>query len=188
MKTPVKVSMKLQRIAGALSRVLSQNVNHLQVYLCGIRSSLIFFFLAGERGIYQKEISCFRVFLEKDHPSLVLGPGKKHHIFGKKIPPFQRVQERSSLNAMLFETTIFSDYLRKISYFRVFFLERSSFIFRLGVRSYFREKELLPFPIIQEREYSRAIFLERTSFQDVWKKNMAFRAVVFEVKGRYFND
>ena len=156
--------MKLQRIAGALSRVLSQNVNHLQVYLCGIRSSLIFFFLAGERGIYQKEISCFRVFLEKDHPSLVLGPGKKHHIFGKKIPPFQRVQERSSLNAMLFETTIFSDYLRKISYFRVFFLERSSFIFRLGVRSYFREKELLPFPIIQEREYSRAIFLERTSF------------------------
>ena len=42
------------------------------------------------------------------------------------------------------------------------------------VRSYFREKEISSFPIIQERSYSTAIFLERPSFQDVRKKKVWF--------------
>ena len=43
MKTPVKVSMKVQGGAGALSRVSIWNVNHRYVYFCGIGSSLNFF-------------------------------------------------------------------------------------------------------------------------------------------------
>ena len=123
----------------------------------------------------KQKISCFRVFLEKGHPSLVFRPGKKYHVFGKKIPPFQVVQERSCPGAILFEKTIFSEDLKKISYFRVFFLIFfffSFFIFRLGVRSYFLEKEISSFPIIQERSNSSTIFSERPSFQDVWKKKI----------------
>ena len=44
----------------------------------------------------------------------------------------------------------------------------------MGVRSYFREKEILSFPIIKKRSNSSAIFLERPSFQDVWKKKILF--------------
>ena len=96
---------------------------------------------------------------------------KKDHVFGKKIPSFQIIQEISCPRAVLFEKTIFSEHLKKISFFRVFFFwERSSFIFHLGVRSCFREKQISSFPIIQERSYSKKIFLERPYFQDVWKK------------------
>ena len=173
MKTPVKVSMKLQRIAGALSRVLSQNVNHLQVYLCGIRSSLIFFWQGSVEYIKQK-ISCFRVFLEKDHPSLVLGPGKKHHIFEKKIPPFQRVQERSSLNAMLFETTIFSDYLRKISYFRVFFFRKIIFQFPSGCKIILSGKRNVTFPDNTRKRIFQGDFFGKNIFSGRLEKKYGF--------------
>ena len=99
---------------------------------------------------------------------------EKIRCFQEKMPPFQTVQERSCPGAILFEKTTFSKYLKKISYFHVFFWERSSFIFRLGLRSYFQEKEISYFKIIQERSNSSAIFLERPSFQDVWKKKTWF--------------
>ena len=51
MKTPVKVSMKVQRGAGALSRVSIWNVNHRYVYFCGIGSSLNFFCRGGMEHI-----------------------------------------------------------------------------------------------------------------------------------------
>ena len=173
MKTPVKVSMKVQRIAGALCRVSIQNVNHLQVYFCGIRSSLISFW-QGACNILNRKYHVPVYFL-RNVISLSLSftvQGKNITFTGKKIPPFQIVQERSYPSVILFGKTIFSEHLKKISYFRVFFLERLSFIFRLVVRSYFREKEISSFPIRQERSYSSAIFLERPSFQDAWKKKM----------------
>ena len=174
MKTPVKVSMKVQRIAEALSRVSIQNVNQLQVHFCGIRSSLISFW-QGACSILNKKYHVSVYFLRNVISlSLICRPGKKYHVYGKKIPPFQIVQERSYPSAILFGKIIFSEHLKKISYFRVFFLERLSFIFRLVVRSYFREKEISSFPIIQERSYSSAICLERPSFQDAWKKKMWF--------------
>ena len=99
----------------------------------------------------------------------------------EKIPPFQVVQERSCPGAVLFEKIIFLEQLKKISYFRVLFWERSSFTFCLGVRSYSREKEISYFPIIQERSNYRAIFLERPSFHDVWKKKIWFSVQCFLV-------
>ena len=99
---------------------------------------------------------------------------KKIMFSGKKTPSFQIVQERSYAGAALFEKTIFSEGLKKISYFRVFFKKDHLSFFGQGLRSYFREKEISSFPIIQERSYSSAIFLESPSFQDVWKKKIWF--------------
>ena len=55
-----------------------------------------------------------------ERPSFALCPGKKDHAFGKKIPSFQIIQERSCAGAAPFGKTIFSEGLKKI-YFRVFF-------------------------------------------------------------------
>ena len=69
--------------------------------------------------------------------------------------------------------TIFSEHSKKISYFQVFFFffEKDHLSFRVRrIRSYFREKEISSFLIIQKRSYSSAIFLERPSFQNIWKK------------------
>ena len=104
------------------------------------------YFLSNEK------ISCFR---EKN----TIFPDNTRKIMSQRGP---------------FKNTFFSEDLKKISYFLVFFWKRSSFIFRLRLRSYFRERETWSFPIIRERSYSSAIFLERPSFQDVWKKKIWF--------------
>ena len=116
MKTPVKVSMKVQRIAGVLSRVSIWNVNDLQVYFCGIGSSLISFSQGGGRGgegwnISNRKYHIFVHFLRKLIPP-PFSVQEKYHVFGKKIPPFQIVQERSCPGAILFEKTIFSEHLK----------------------------------------------------------------------------
>ena len=171
----------LQFFLGCRSRV--------SVTFCGIGSSLIFF-LTGGRGTYQIENTMFpciswgksslSLSLALSHSLSHFPSGKKYHVFGKKIPPFQIVQKRSYPSSILFEKIIFSGHLKKISYFRVFFfLERLSFIFLLGVRSYFRLKEISSFPIMQERSYSSAIFLERPCFQDVCKKKYTVENAVY---------
>ena len=99
---------------------------------------------------------------------------KKRSCFREKIPSFQIIQERSCAGAALFGKTIFSEGLKKMSYFRVFFKKDHLSFSVQRVRSYFREKEISSFPIIQERSYSSATFLERPSFQDVWKKKVWF--------------
>ena len=53
--------------------------------------------------------------------SFTFCPVKKDHVFRKKIPSFQIIQERSCAGAAPFGKTIFSEGLKKISYFRVFF-------------------------------------------------------------------
>ena len=101
-----------------------QNVNHLQVYFCGIRPSLIF--LTGERGatfvtpvrVHRKcHISMY--FMRKAASRFL--PREKISHFREKIPSFQIIQERSCAGAALFGKTIFSESLKKISYFPVFF-------------------------------------------------------------------
>ena len=47
MKTLVKVSMNVQRIAGALSRMSIYSVNHLYLYFCEIRSFFDIFLMEG---------------------------------------------------------------------------------------------------------------------------------------------
>ena len=65
----------------------------------------------------------------------------------------------------LFEKTISSGHLNKISYFHVFFFQKDHLSFSVqGIRSYFREKEMPSFPILQERSYFSAVFFGKTIF------------------------
>ena len=110
MKTAIKVSIKIQRIIGTLSRIPIQNVNHLQGHFCG--EDHLQFFLAERCStvpvtpvrIYRKyqismhflrsiifhfpskgKISCFR---EKKHLSR---QNKKDHIYSKKLIPIKGI-------------------------------------------------------------------------------------------------
>ena len=106
-----------------------------------------------------------------ERSSFIFRPKKKYHAFWKKIPYFQIIQEISYSRAIFFGKTIFSGHLKKI-YFYVFFWERSSFIVRLKNNIIFSGKRNIFFPdnIQQERSYSSAIFLERSSFHNIWRK------------------
>ena len=94
MKTPAEVSMKVQRVAGALSRVLIWNVNQSPsgVFL---RGRIVFFFvffvffLARRRGTYQKKYHVSYYFFRETSALSFFVQGKKNHVSGKKIPPFQ---------------------------------------------------------------------------------------------------
>ena len=98
----------------------------------------------------------------------------KRSCFREKIPSFQIMQERSCAGVAPYGKTIFSEGLKKISYFCVFFKKDHLSFSIQRVRSYFREKGISSFPIIQERSYYIANFLERPSFQDVRKKKIWF--------------
>ena len=60
-------------------------------------------------------------YISWEGPSFIFCPGKKDHVFGEKIPSLQMIQKRSCAGAALSGKTIFSEGLKKISYFRVFF-------------------------------------------------------------------
>ena len=79
MKTPLKVSMKVHKVAGTFFRMSIQNVNHLQVYFCEKRPSLVYF--GGGVGVGARHHVCntrtctqkmpyFYIFLEKGRLSL----------------------------------------------------------------------------------------------------------------------
>ena len=74
-----------------------------------------------------------------------------------------------------FGKTIFSEDLKRISYFHVFFFcWRSSFIFCLKNKIMFLGKQNIIFPDDTWKSYSSAIFLERPSFQYIWKEKIWF--------------
>ena len=53
----------------------------------------------------------------------------------------------------------------------MYFLRKIIFHFSsIEKKSYFREKKMPSSLMIQERSYSTAIFLERASFQNIWRK------------------
>ena len=120
MKTSAQVSLKVQGIAGALSRM---SINLWD------KTILDFFWLRGVTHVCNTrtctpKILYFHVFLEKGHLSLP-AKGKKFMFSGEKKPSFQIIQERSCPSAALFEKTIFSGSLMKISYFRAFLQQRT---------------------------------------------------------------
>ena len=141
--------MKVQKTAGAFS-TMSVNLERQSPSGVFLRDKIIFdFFWQGARRSVcntrtcAQKISYFYVFLEKDRLSLS-SQGKI--CFRKKKTSFQIIQERSCPGEVPFERTIFSEHLKKISYFRVFFWERSSFIFRLRGKIIFSGKRNIIFP------------------------------------------
>ena len=119
-------------------------------------------------------------FLKKAAPNFL---AREKICFREKIPSFQIIQERSCTGTTLFGKTIFSESLKKISYFRVFFWERSSFIFSLRYKIIFLEKRNIIFLnntrkiIFQRNFFGKTIFSVRLE-----KENMVFRAVSVLIK------
>ena len=146
------------------------------MYFCRIRSSLIFF-LAGETwNILNRKYHVFVYFLRKVI-SLIFHPVKKYHVFEETIPHFQIGHERSYPSVILLEKTIFSEHLKKISYFHVIFLRKIIFHFPSGGKIIFLGKRNI-FPdntrkiIFQRNFFGKTIFSGRLE-----KENMVFRAV-----------
>ena len=124
----------------------------LSVFL-GERSYLVFwqkcnFIFVGKRNTTITNIqktSYFHAFFEKDHLSFSVR--KKNIIFsGKTNAIFPHDKRKIIFQCNFFGKTLFSEHLKNISYFHVFFWERSSFIFRLKNNIIFSEKRNIIFP------------------------------------------
>ena len=161
------VSIKVQRITGTFIRMSIQDVNHFQVYFCRKRSFFFFFFSRWAQhrvcNAYIQKIQFFYVFFEKD--DLLFSFQRKNIMFLKKNTIFPDNTRKIMFQRNLFEKTISSGHLNKISYFHVFFFQKDHLSFSVqGIRSYFREKEMPSFPILQERSYFSAVFFGKTIF------------------------
>ena len=132
MKTPMKVSIKVQRIVGTLSRMRSRMSITFKCIFSG--EDHLWFFLQKGNIIFVTFIHIYR----KYHISMYFlrkiifhFPSKEKisYLKRKKIPPFQIIQERSYSSAILLGKTIFSGHLKKISCFHVFFMRKIIFHF-----------------------------------------------------------
>ena len=124
-----------------------------------------------------QKTSYFYVFFDKDH--LPFSVHKKSIIFsGKRNAIFPHDIRKVIFQCNFFGKTIFSEHLKNISYFHVFFWERSFFIFRLKYNIIFSWKRNIIFPddtrktIFQYNSFGKIIFSEHLE-----KRNMVFRAV-----------
>ena len=97
----------------------------------------------------------------------------------KQVPYFLMIQERSYSSMAFFGKTIFSEHLRKISYFNVFNIHKTSFFHVIFEKDHlsFCAQRMRSRNMVQETSYSKVIYLEILFFQNIWKKNMVFRAV-----------
>ena len=127
------------------------------------------FFLAGGRGImfvtpvrWYRKYHIYMYFLRKiifDFPP----KGKLSCFRGKKNTIFPNNTRKIIFQCNFFEKTIFSEHLKKISYFQVFFWrERSSFVFRPGVKITFAGKRNVIFP-----DNKRKIMFQRDFFGNI---------------------
>ena len=150
-----------------------------------LRDKTIFdFFLKEGRGatfvtpvrVYRKcHISMYFLRMAASH---FLPREKISCIRGKKKPSFQMIQEKSCARADPFGKTIFSESLKKISYFRAFFSERSPFIFRLRYKIIFSVQRNIIFSNNARKVIFQRYFLGKTIFsRRLEKGNMVFRAV-----------
>ena len=119
--------------------------------------------------------------------------------FLKKIIPHFPSKEKISCfrgknpSAIPFEKTIFSEHLKKISYFRVFFWERSSFIFRLRGKIIFSGKRNIIFSNNTKKIIFPNNLLRKPIFSGLLKKeNMVsaqwkFSVYVIPCNSQYFH-
>ena len=97
-----------------------------------------------------------------ERPSFAFFPGQKKSCLQEKNPSFQIMQERSCAFMAPFGKAIFSEGLKKISYFRVFFKKD-----HLSFSVYFRGKRNIIFPdntrkfIFQRNLLGKTIFSGR---------------------------
>ena len=144
---------------------------------------LWFFFLQKDKIIFVAFIHIYRKYhISTYFLRTIIFPfpcKEKHHIFRKKMPSFQIIQERSYSSTIFFRKTIFSGHLKKVSYFHVLFWERSYFIFRLKNKTIFSGKRNIIFPDSTTRKIIfQCDFFGKTIFSEhLDKKIIVFRAL-----------
>ena len=178
MKTPVKVSMKVQRIAGALCRVSIQNVNHLQVYFCGIRSSLISFW-QGTCNILNRKYHVPVYFLRNVISlSLIYRPGKKYHVYRKKNTTFpDSTRKIISQRDPFWKDHLFRTFEENIIFPCIFF-RKIIFHFPSGGKIIFSGKRNIIFPNYARKIIFQRDFFGKTIFSGrLEKENVVFRTV-----------
>ena len=115
-------------------------------------------------------MSYCHIYFEKDHLSFSVE--RKNIIFlGKKEIHLSRYYKTYRIPVQFsWKDHLFIKFEENIIFLSGFF-EKDHLSFSVQrIRSYFRKKEISSFLVIQERSYSTAIFLERSSFQTIWKK------------------
>ena len=181
MKTPMKVSIKVRRTIGTLSRMRSRMSITFKCIFSG--EDHLWFFLQKGNIIFVTFIHIYR----KYHISMYFlrkiifhFPSKEKisYFLEKEIPSFQMPQERSYSSAIFFGNTIFSGHLKKISYFHVFW-ERSSFIYDLKNKVTFSGKINNIFPHNTTRNIFLCYFFGKTIFSEHSNKISYFH-VFFE--------
>ena len=147
---------------------------------CFLRDKIIFdFFGRGTWNISNRKYHVSVYFLGKViSPSFsVQGKGTMFSVIQNMV-----IQERSCPRVVIFEKTIFSDSLKKTSYFRVFFWREIIFHLPPGGKIIFSGRRNIIFPnntrkIIFQREcFGKTIFSGSLE-----KENMDFHAVVVVV-------
>ena len=99
---------------------------------------------------------------------------RKNIFLRKRNPSFTMVQERSHSGAIFLKRLSFQNIWKKYHISMCFFEKDHLSFSVLRIRSYFRGKEISSFLMMQEISCSGAIFLKRSSFQNIWKKKMWF--------------
>ena len=119
------------------------------------------------------------IFWERS--SFIFRPKYKVIFSGKRNIIFPDNKRRKIIYQYYFfvvEKTIFSEHLKKISYFHVFFWEGSSFMFRLKNKMIFSGKRNITFPGNIRKIIFQRDFFGKTIFSDhLEKENMVSRAV-----------
>ena len=128
---------------------------------------------------YLKKISYFHVFFW-ERSSFIFRLKNKMIFWGKRNIIFPDNTRKIIFQCKFFGKTIFSEHLKNISYFHVFFWERSSFIFRLKNNIIFSGKRNIIFPDDTRKIIFQCDFFGKTIFSEhLEKENMVFRAVLF---------
>ena len=102
---------------------------------------------------------------------------KISYFLEKRNTIFPDITKKIMFRREFFGKTIFSEHLKKISYFQVFFWERSSFLLCLKNKIIFSGKRNI-FPDNTRKIIFQCDFFGKTSFsKHLEKENMVFRAV-----------
>ena len=146
-KTSIKVSTKVQRIIGSLSRMSIWNVNQY-----GISIEILYFL---------RWMSSFIIFscIFWLRSSFIFCLKKKYIIFsGEKIPSIQILEKDQTPLQFFWKDNILRIFEKSII-FPCIFLRKIIFLFPSKEWGHiFEKKEISSLLIIQERSYSRAIF------------------------------
>ena len=100
-------------------------------------------------------------------------PKEKIYFLEKKNTIFPDITKKIMFRRQFFGKTIFSEHLKKISYFQIFFWDRSSFVLCLKNKIIFSGKKII-FPDNARKIKFQCDFFGKTIFQKIWKKKIWF--------------